>query len=143
MCSTPQLEVIGLWLIGIGAAVAMVGLAIQTPRGPDGTPMGIASRRARVGYAASAGGAVWSAVGGVFVAAENVPTWSGWVALSLFVIVATAWLAGAAIYHRDACKLLDEVKTANDLDPDLLAARTEQAGWRSALRWPFGCFGAD
>lgn len=141
MCTTPQLEVIGLWLIGVGAAVAMVGLVIQTPRGLDGTPMGIASRRTRAGYAASAGGAAWSAVGGIFVAAENVPTWGGWLVLSLFVIAATAWLAGAGVFHRDARKLLDEAKTASEPDAKRVAACTEQASWRTALRWPFGRFG--
>lgn len=141
MCATPQFEVIGLWLIGIGAAVAMVGLVIQTPRGLDGTSMGIASQRARAGYAASAGGAAWSAVGGIFVAAENVPMWGGWLVLSLLVIAATAWLAGAAIYYRDARKLLDEAKAASEPNAERIAACTEQARWRAALRWPFGRFG--
>jgi hypothetical protein len=138
----PQLEVIGLWLIGIGAAVAMVGLTIQTPRGIDGIKMNIASRRGRAGYAASAGGAMWSAVGGLFVTAERtVPTWGGWIALTLFVIAVTAWLAGAAVYHRDERKLLDEAKAASEPDRDRITACTEQADWRSALRWPFGHFG--
>jgi hypothetical protein len=134
----PQLEVIGLWLIGIGSFVAMVGLVIQTPRGLDGRAQGVASRRARVGYAGSAGGAVWTAVGGLLVATENVPGWGGWVALTLVVIAVTAWLAGAAIYYRDARKLLAEATRQPDSDRTVL--RTKQADWRSALRWPFGNF---
>lgn len=141
MRTMPQLETIGLWLIGIGSAVAMVGLVIQPPRGLDGTPMGIASRRARIGYAASVGGAVWTAVGGLLVASENIPAWGWWVALTLIIITGTAWLAGAYIYHRDARKLLEAAKSAKHPDHDQIASCTTQADWQSALRWPFGTLG--
>ena len=71
----PQLEVIGLWLIGVGSFFAMIGIIVQRPKGLNRTPQDIASRLSRIGYSASAGGAFWSAVGGVIVAAENVPSW--------------------------------------------------------------------
>ncbi|MGH2879594.1 MAG: hypothetical protein ACRDK4_08325 [Solirubrobacteraceae bacterium] len=113
----------------------MIGLVIQPPRGLDGTPQGVTTRRARIGYALAAGGATWAAVGGLLVAIQNVPAWAGWLALTLLVVTVTAWLAGAYIFHRDARKLLDSEKQPGQ---DRIAVLTKQATWRSAVRWPFG-----
>lgn len=141
--ATPQLEIVGLWLIGVGSFVAMAGLVIQRPTGIDGMRMGMASRLARGGYAASVGGAVWSAVGGGIVAAENIPHWSWWIVLTLLVVAASVWAAGASIYHRDAKKLLAEASKTEHVNPAYLAARKRQAEWSSAFRHPFASFKLD
>jgi MFS family permease len=129
----PGLESAGLWLIAIGAVIAVVGLLVGGHlAGLSGRPVGPVGRRNdRVAYAGAAAGAVLVAAGSILVAIKNVPAW--------WVILLTAAGAGALFWafaawrlrvdHQNAAAGAQESVEDTRSNPNLPTESPLVAGW--------------